>query len=443
MRRASGRTLTTNTLTRRSFVTAATGLASVVPVLGRNTLGADAADSTEAATAEQAPASGGGLFAYVGTYSSPPVDTPPGKVDLPPGNGRGIHIFRVDRSTGALTPAGVTEHYTSPSALAFDATGTHVYSTNATDVVDNGASGTVSAFAIDRASGQLTLIHTVASGGTGPTYASVHRDGRHLFVANYAGGSVAVLPILADGRLGPATDVKKTTGVVGPKRATNAPPGSFAISGHDVPHAHMIATDAAGRFVIAPDLGLDRIFVWAFDAGTGTLSPADPPSVALPPGDGPRHFAFHPGGRWLYAIQEEGSTIVLFDYDAEHGRLSPRQTISSLPKGYAGSNFCSGILVSKDGRFVYAGNRLHDSIGIFAIGRDGTLTSVDDVWTRGDYPRSMTIDPGGRFMYVCNQRADHVATFAIDVATGRLTFTGQYTPVGNPSAIAFLDTGRG
>jgi 6-phosphogluconolactonase len=181
--------------------------------------------------------------------------------------------------------------------------------------------------------------------------------------------------------------------------------------------------------------------VWAFDAGTGTLTPADSPSVALPPGDGPRHFAFHPNGTWLYSIQEEGSTIVLFDYDPDHGRLTARQTISSLPAGYAGSNFCSGVLVAGDGRYVYAGNRLHDSIGIFAIDRDGTLRFVDDVWTRGDYPRSMTIDPSGRFLYVCNQRADNVTTFAIDVPTGRLTFTGQYTPVGNPSAIAFLDTG--
>ena len=192
---------------------------------------------------------------------------------------------------------------------------------------------------------------------------------------------------------------------------------------------------------MSPDLGLDRIFVWAFDAARGTLTPADPPAVALPPGDGPRHFVFHPNGTWLYSIQEEGSTIVLFDYDADHGRLTARQTISSLPEGYSGSNFCSGILVAGDGRYVYAGNRLHDSIGIFAIDRDGTLSFVDDVWTRGDYPRSMTIDPSGRFLYVCNQRADNVTTFAIDVPTGRLTFTGQYTPVGNPSAIAFLDTG--
>jgi 6-phosphogluconolactonase len=425
---APGKTLTTSTLTRRSFVKSATGLAAVAPGLAR-------------AAAPQPATPDAPLFAYVGTYSSAPVDTPPGKVDLPPGNGRGIHVYRVDRATGALAPISVVQHYTSPSALVFDAAGAHVYATNATDVVDNGTSGTVSAFGVERRTGQLTLLNTVSSGGLGPTYASVHPGGKHLLVANYAGGSVAVLPIAADGRLGTASDVKKTEGTVGPKKATNAPPGSFAISGHDDPHAHMIRADPAGRYVIAPDLGLDRIFVWAFDATTGVLTPADPPSVALPAGDGPRHFAFHPNGTWLYSIQEEGSTVVLFDYDATHGRLSPRQTISSLPKGYAGSNFCSGILVSADGRFLYAGNRLHDSVGCFAIGRDGRLTWMDDVWTRGDYPRSMTIDPSTRFMYVCNQRADHVTTFRIDESTGRLTFTGQYTPVGNPSAIAFLDVG--
>ncbi len=424
MRPAPGRTLTSRTLTRRSFVRSATALAAVAPGLAR-------------AVGAQSPATPGALLAYVGTYSSPPALAP--SVDLPPGTGRGIHIFSVDRSTGVLSPAGVVEHYTSPSALAFDATGTHVYSTNATDLVENGASGTVSAFGVDRATGQLTLLNSVASGGAGPTYASLHPSGRHLFVANYAGGSVAVLPILPDGRLGSATDVRKTMGTVGPKRATNAPAGSFAISGHDMPHAHMIQADAAGRFVLAPDLGLDRIFVWAFDAAAGTLTPADAPSVALPPGDGPRHFAFHPNGTWLYSIQEEGSTVVLFDYDTTRGGLTPRQTISSLPKGYAGSNFCSGIRVSKDGRFLYAGNRLHDSIGIFAIGRDGTLTFVDAEQTRGSYPRSFTLDPTGRFLYSCNQRADNVTTFRVDQKTGRLTFTGQYTPVGNPSALEFLD----
>jgi 6-phosphogluconolactonase (cycloisomerase 2 family) len=267
----------------------------------------------------------------------------------------------------------------------------------------------------------------------------VHPDGRFLLVANYFGGSIAVVPILADGRLGELADIKRGTGQIGPTRATNAPPGSFAFSGHDRSHAHMIEADPSGRFVLHADLGLDQIFVWKFDDQHGTLASNDPPSVSLPPGDGPRHFYFHPNGRWLYSIQEEGSTLVLFDYDAATGRLAPRQTISTLPPGFAGSNFCSEILVSADGRFVYAGNRLHDSIGIFSVGAYGALSFIEEEWTRGNYPRSFNFDPTGRFLYSCNQRGDNIAVFRVDRKTGSLEFTGHYTPVGNPSAIVFLD----
>ncbi len=201
----------------------------------------------------------------------------------------------------------------------------------------------------------------------------------------------------------------------------------------------MIQADPSGRFVLHVDLGLDTIFVWKFDTARGVLTANDPPSVSLPPGDGPRHFHFHPNGRWFYSIQEEGSTIVLFDYDASTGRLTARQTISTLPPRFAGSNFCSEILVSPDGRFVYAGNRLHDSIGIFSVGQNGALTYVGEEWTRGNYPRSFTFDPTGRYLYCCNQRADAVTVFRVDRASGALTFTGQYVPVGNPSIVAFAD----
>lgn len=395
-----------------------------------------------AVTAAGADAARGPLLAYVGTYSSPPVDTPPGKVDLPPGNGRGVHVFRVDRETGALSPAFVVSHPTSPSYVAFNPAGTRAYTTNATDLVDGGTSGTVSAFAVDRATGGLTLLNSVSSGGVGPTHLSLHPAGRHVLVANYAGGSVAALPLESDGRLGPATSVHRNTGPVGPKRAASAPPGSFAISGHDFPHAHMIQPDPAGRFVISADLGLDRLHQWRFDAATGALAPNDPPFVALPPGDGPRHFVFHPNGRWLFSLQEEGSTLVRFDYDSATGRLTPRQTISSLPPGYAGSSFASGILVARDGRFVYAANRLLNSIAWFAVAADGTLTRAGEEWTRGDYPRSFAFDPTGRFLYACNQRSDHVAVFRVDARSGRLEFTGHWAPVGNPSAMAFLDLSR-
>ena len=204
----------------------------------------------------------------------------------------------------------------------------------------------------------------------------------------------------------------------------------------------MIQSDPKGRFVLHVDLGLDQIFVWKFDAQKGVLTSGEPHAVALPAGDGPRHFHFHPKGRWLYSIQEEASTIVLFDYDAENGRLSARQSISALPPTFAGSNFCSEILVSADGRFVYAGNRLHDSVAIFSIGPNGDLTSLGEEWTRGDYPRSFNFDPTGQFFYCCNQRGDNVAVFRVDRKAGGLTFTGHYSPVGNPSSIVFLDLAK-
>src|SRR5207248_4536670 len=191
----------------------------------------------------------GPLLACVGTFSSPLRDVLPPQVDLPPGNGRGIHLFRVDRASGAMTPAGIHEMGTSPSCLALNASGTHLYSANETDRVGEGKEGTVSAFAVNRADGQLKLLNTVRSGGAGPTFVSIHPSGRFLLVANYFGGSVAVLPIRADGRLGAATDSKGPGGKIGPPKATNAPPGSFALSGHDRTHAHMIQADASGRFV--------------------------------------------------------------------------------------------------------------------------------------------------------------------------------------------------
>lgn len=381
------------------------------------------------------------LMAYVGTFTSPLKDVLPTQVDLPPGNGRGIHCFEVNRATGALKPVEVVEMGTSPNAFALNREGTRLYSTNETDRQGESGEGTVSAFEVDPNTGRLRLLNTVRSGGAGPTHTSLHPSGRFLFVANYFGGSVSVLPVKGDGTLGEAVDVKSDSGEIGPRVAKNAPPGSFAFSGHDRTHAHMIQSDPSGRFVFHTDLGLDRLYSWRFDEQSGKLQPNDPPFVSLPPGDGPRHFAFHPTGRWLYSLQEEGSTVVTFEFDADRGRLKELQTISSLPSGYAGSNFCSGIQVASDGRHVYVGNRLHDSLGIFRVNESGTLTFVGEEWTRGNYPRSFNFDPSGRFLYVCNQRADHVSVFGVDRQTGGLSFTGYYTPVGNPSAIVFLDLG--
>jgi 6-phosphogluconolactonase len=375
---------------------------------------------------------GKSLFAFVGTYSSP--QGPEGSK----GRGQGIYLFRADSATGMLTPLDRFENDSNPACLAFNATKTHLYSANETSTYEGKKSGSVSAYSVDRASGHLTLVNTVSSGGAGPAHLSVHPSDRFVLVANYAGGTAAVLPIQANGGLGEATDVKVDPGPVGPEHASSAPPGSFAISGHDRPHAHMIQSDPSGRFVVHTDLATDQIYVWKFDAEKGKLSPAAEPSVKVPPGDGPRHFAFHQNGRWFYSLQEEGSTLMLFDYDGQTGRLTPKQTISSLPKGFAGTNFTSEVAVSPDGRFVYAANRLHDSIAYFSIGGEGRLSFAGEAWTRGDYPRTFTIDPTGNFLYSCNQRADAITTFRVNRNTGALTFTDQYTHVGTPGIIIFL-----
>ena len=412
------------TVPRRTFLRGA-----AVAVVAAHTAAARAVSATADAP----------LLAYVGTFSSPLKDTLPTQVDLPPGNGRGIHIFRVDRTSGAWTEAGVHELGTSPSCLVVNADGTRLYSANETDRVGPGKHGSVTAFAIDRTTGALEPLNSVSSGGAGPTYVSLHPNGKHLFVANYFGGSVAVLPIQADGSLGEASDVKEDAGEIGPTRAENAPPGSFAFSGPDRTHAHQILPSPDGRHVLHVDLGLDRIFLWRFDAKGGKLVANTPHAVAFPPGDGPRHFHVSPDGRRLYSIQEEGSTVVTLDWDAATGTLEARQTLSTLPPGFKGSNFCSEILVSADGRFVYCGNRLHDSIGIFRVVADGTLEYVGEEWTRGNYPRSFTFSPDGSFLACCNQRDDNVAIFAVDKASGALAFTGHYAAVGNPSHVVFLD----
>ena len=201
----------------------------------------------------------------------------------------------------------------------------------------------------------------------------------------------------------------------------------------------MIEADPSGKFVLHADLGLDKIFVWRFDQQAGKLAANTPASISLPAGDGPRHFDFHPNGRWIYSIQEEGSTVTLFDYAQSAGRLTPRQTISTLPPGFSGSNFCSEILVSADGKFVYAGNRLHDSIALYAVGSDGELKYVEEQWSHGNYPRSFSFDPSGNFLVCCNQRSDNLAIFRVDRVTGKLKFTGHYAAVGNPSMVAFVE----
>lgn len=366
-------------------------------------------------------------FAYIGTDTLP-VDGP--------ANGKGIYLAEVDPSSGELTGMKLAAETPSPSWLTLHPSGKYLYAVNELSTYE-GKSGSVSAFAIEPGTGQLRPLNTANSGGAGPAHMSLDATGKFAFVANYVGGSIAVLPIRGDGRLDPACFVHKDEDSLGPKQATNAPPGSFAISGHDAPHAHMIQADPRNRFVLYADLGQDRIYVSRFDSAKGQLTPADVPFVSLPPGDGPRHFAFHPNGQWFYSIQEEASTIAYFRYDAQTGALSHQQTVSALPEGYAGTNFCSEIVIAANGRFLYAANRLHDSIATFAIASDGMLKHLDDTPTQGDYPRHLALAPGGRFLYACNQRSDVITTFRVGESDGRLRFTGKYQPVGSPTCIVF------
>jgi len=398
--------------TRREFVRAVSAWSVVVPLTARS---------------RQRRSNAKPILAYAGTYSSRGGQN----------HGQGIHILELNLSNGALAPKEIVKSESNPSWLTFNRNRTHLYSAN--ELADpNTGSGSVSSYTVDPASGSLTLLNTVSSEGAGPAHMSIHPAGKYALVANYGGGSVAVLPIQPDGRLASASDVKRHQGTVGPIQPSSAAAGSFAISGHDRPHAHMIEADPSGRFVLAADLGLDEIRIWRFDDVKGTLVPNDPPSAAVPPGDGPRHFAFHSNGRWLYSLQEEASTIITFEFDPSNGRVRGKGTVSTLPPGFAGTSFTSEIAISPDARFVYAANRLHDSIAWFSIGAEGTLNWVGEEWTRGDYPRSFTIDPSGAFLFSCNQRSDAITSFRINQKSGALTFTGQYAPVGSPAQIIFL-----
>jgi 6-phosphogluconolactonase len=392
----------------------------------------------------------GTVWLYIGTYTGSPGAFA--------SNGMGIYLCELDLSTGKLTvlrlvapalPAmGTTPSTASPSTIAIDPSGTHLYAGN-----EYGPPGAVSAYSINRLTGDLTLLNGQPTVGS-PAYVGVDQHGKYLFSAEYTGAYFEVFPILSDGSLGSEVFQQQDLDHVGPKTATNAPPGSFAISAHEGPngHPHQMQTDPSNQWVLGPDAGQDRIYVWKLTPGaTPPLTPAAIPFVNVPPGDGPRHFAFHPNGIWMYSIQEEASTIMFWHFDPKTGALTQEQIIPSVPPGFAGTNFTSEIRVSATGNFVYGANRTSDTIGVFSVGHDGTLTQVGYASTLGDYPRIFTIDPSGRFIVVGNQRADNVTTFNVNPGQGQgndqgnpgrgpgsLQFTGNYTPVGSPSGMVFL-----
>jgi 6-phosphogluconolactonase len=379
----------------------------------------------------------GTVWLYIGTYT--------GAVGTG-GNGEGIYLCQLNLSKGNLTvlrlvapalPAtGMNASTASPSTLAIDPGGNFLYAGNEIFTPH----GSVTAYGISRMTGDLTLLNSLPAVGA-PAHVSVDKFRRYLFSAEYVGSFFEVFPILANGSLGPAVFQMKDVDSVGPMKATSAPVGSFAISAHEGPdgHPHQMETDPSNQWVVGSDAGQDRIYVWKLTVGaTPPLTPAAIPFVTTPPGDGPRHFAFHPNGIWMYSIQEEGDTIIFWRFDPANGSLTNEQQVSSLPPGFVGTVFTSEIRVSADGRFVYGVNRLNDTITVFRIANDGSLTQISHTSTLGDYPRVITIDPSGQFMVSLNQRADNATTFRVNPGNGSLTFTGDYTAVGSPSGMVFL-----
>jgi 6-phosphogluconolactonase len=360
-----------------------------------------------AGPARAEPAADGGRFlVYVGTYTG--------------GKSEGVYVFRLDAASGKTTAPELAAKTENPSFLAISPDRRFLYAAGET------GGGTVSAFAIDAATGKLAFLNRESSEGAGPCHLVVDRQGKNVLVANYGDGTAASLPITEGGRLGKA-------------RSRVAHSGSSADAQRQKgPHAHSINLDPAGRFAVVADLGIDRLMVYRFSPESGELALKDPGGVPLKPGAGPRHFAFAPGGRFAYAINEMHCTVTAFAYDGEGG-LRELQTLSTLPgekeKGYSTAE----VQVHPSGKFVYGSNRGHDTIAVFKVeGEKGTLALIENQSTRGKTPRNFGIDPTGRWLLAANQGSDTVHVFAIDGETGRLKPAGEAITVPSPVCVKFV-----
>jgi 6-phosphogluconolactonase len=354
-----------------------------------------------------------GLLAYFGTNT---------------GNGKskGIYCYKLDLSTGILSSIGVTEGIKNPTFVAIHPSGKYLYAVSEVNSADGQPGGALSAFTINRKSGQLTPLNHQSSEGAGPCHVSVDKTGRVALVANYGSGSIASLPIKADGSLEKAaTAIQHEGSSVNKARQAG-------------PHAHSVNVAPDNRFVFAADLGLDKVLIYKLDPAKGTLTANDPAFGAAPPGGGPRHFTFDPSGRHAYVCNEMKSSVTAFDYDATKGSLTEFQTITTLPEETAG-NSTAEIQIHPSGKFLYCSNRGHDSLAIFTIdAKTGKLTAVGHQKTLGKTPRNFGIDPTGTFIVACNQSTDNVAVFKIDQSTGKLTQVGGLTEIPSPVCVKFI-----
>jgi 6-phosphogluconolactonase len=354
-------------------------------------------------------------FAYVGTY------TEDGSAS------KGIYVYRFDGKTHKLTSIGLAAQTINPSFLAIDPSRRFLYAVNEVGNYQSKKSGAVSAFEIDHSTGKLKFLNQVASGGADPCYISVDATGKYVLVANYTGGSIAVFPVLKDGRLGDASAFIQHTG-----HGTNP-------QRQEGPHAHSIDSSPDNRFAIVDDLGLDETFVYKFDETKGSLALEQDAGAKADAGAGPRHFTFAPNGKFAYVLNEMGSTVSVLSYHASDGVLKRLQTISTLPQDFTAHNDAAEIQVHPSGKFLYASNRGHDSIAVFAINGDkGTLSLVEYAPTKGSSPRNFTIDPTGSLLLVGNEKSDNVVVFRINQDSGRLTPSGTVLDVPQPVCIRFM-----
>jgi 6-phosphogluconolactonase len=340
-------------------------------------------------------------------------------------NSKGIYAFRFNESTGALTSLGLKAETRNPSFLAAGASGRVLYAVNEVGDYKGAKAGSVTSYAVDAATGGLTPLGEESTGGADPCHVQCDRSGRFVAVANYSGGNVSLFPVGPDGRLGASAALLGGSGT-GPNKARQ-----------QGPHAHQVVFDPTNHFLLEVDLGLDKILVYRFDQATGQLTPNDPPSIELTPGSGPRHLAFHPNGRFAFAINELSSTMTSLAWDAAKGTLRMLGSQSTLPAGYTGDNSTAEVAVHPGGRFLYGSNRGHDSIVVFAIAPDGALTLVEHEPTRGKTPRNFTIDPTGRWLIAANQGSGTLAVFGIDEKTGALSPAGALAEVGAPVCVLF------
>jgi len=356
----------------------------------------------------------GQYIAYVGTYTAKT-------------SSKGIYAYRFDPEKGQLTSIGVAAETADPSFLAVHPNGKYLYAVNEISTFNGGAGGAVSAFSIAAKTGALEFLNQVPTRGAGPCHVSVERNGAYVLVANYDGGSIASFAVHDDGSLGTASGYVQHSGS-GPNKERQ-----------EGPHAHWIGTSPDNRFALAVDLGLDQVLVYGFDSSKGIFTPMLSGFAKVKPGAGPRHLAFHPNGKFAYVLNEMDSSVTVFSYQAKNGAFSSLETISAVPRDYAGRKEAAEIAVHPSGKFLYTSNRGHDSIAIFEINpAKGTLKSLGQVLSGGKTPRHFAIDPTGMYLLAENQESNNVVVFHIDPATGNLTPTGQTIEVPSPVCITFV-----